>query len=627
MNARIRSTTAGTLVLASLVTAAFSCAPRGGSETPAPPEPGKITVRDGIRERLAEPDTAWAVADTVAAERTRALVLAFYAGRDDKPAWIHGTKLDDELDVLLDRLGRADEVGLDSTDYDAERLRRMVAAARRQKRARGDAHMRALARLDVQATWSYLRFAGHLAHGRVPVAALDPDWVSADTSAARWTHQLDQALHRHAVAESLAAMEPGHEGYRRLKTALADYRAIAARGGWGYVAPGAPIRTGDRGPRVAALIRRLAATGELRGAVLDTTVDRRVERAIGDFQARHGIPRSGVAGEVTIAQLNVPVGERMRRMALDLERWRWLPDSLGARHVAVNIPAYRLDLVRAGRIERSMRVVVGKKKSPTPVFSDQITYMDLNPTWTVPKSILVDEIWPSFRKKPDFFVANRMRVVPLARAQRDTSIDPTTVPWKKVAEDSFPFMVIQDAGPENPLGRVKLMCPNEYDVYLHDTPARDRFGAAQRDFSHGCVRVLGAEELADSLLSFPAGDTSRVIAMLADSAWRRLRLPKAVPVHVLYWTAWVDDDGKVQFRDDVYGLDRRLEQALARDSVWSFQLNPDVALSPFWLAAREANVKARKEAEAKAAKAAARAKAKAAAEAEKAARVARADED
>src|SRR5262249_43948293 len=188
-------------------------------------------------------------------------------------------------------------------------------------------------------------------------------------------------------------LEPRHLGYRRLRDALARYRLIAAGGGWPTLPPGPPLKVGDEGQRVALLVRRLIVTGDLRGPHA-SVFDRGLERAVGDFQARHGIPRSGVAGEATREALNVPVASRIETMALNLERWRWLPDSLPQPYVMVNIPAYRLDFVRANRVQRTFRVVVGRKRSPTPVFSDQIAYLELNPTWTLPRSVLVKEIVP-----------------------------------------------------------------------------------------------------------------------------------------------------------------------------------------------------------------------------------------
>jgi murein L,D-transpeptidase YcbB/YkuD len=228
--------------------------------------------------------------------------------------------------------------------------------------------------------------------------------------------------------------------------------------------------------------------------------------------------------------------------------------------------------------------VVGKRTSPTPVFSDAVAYVDVNPTWTLPPSVVQKELPSEMRRNPDYLAANRMYVVSIADAKRDT-IDPTTVPWKQAVSDSFPYLIIQRAGPDNPLGQVKLMCPNEYDVYLHDSPQRSRFGVAVRDYSHGCVRVEEAVELADSLLAPVLADSVRVDSLVARGTWRRVRLSRPIPVHFLYWTAWADSVGRVCYRDDIYGLEQRLDAALGTRTPKQLVLNPKVEISPYWLAA------------------------------------------
>jgi len=193
------------------------------------------------------------------------------------------------------------------------------------------------------------------------------------------------------------------------------------------------------------------------------------------------------------------------------------------------------------------------------------------------------EIVPALKRHHDYLEVNHMHVISIASAKRDT-VDPKDVPWKDAASDSFLFLVVQDAGPENPLGHIKLMCPNEYDVYLHDTPQRSRFGVATRDYSHGCVRVEEAVELADSLLSWVNGDSMRIDTMLTASLdLKRVRLKQGVPVHFMYWTAYVDSLGRVAFRDDLYGLDQRMDTALRTHRWADFELNPGVSLSPFWV--------------------------------------------
>lgn len=587
-------------LVVALLAALAGCAP----ERPVAKAPPRRTptVREEIRAWIAREDsTTHAAPDTTDAERRWAALVAFYAERKGKPAWSDGKRLRPEADTLVAQVAGAMRWGLDPRDYDAPQLTPLHARLR-ETPAPGDTTVpAAFAQFDVRATAAVLRLAADLGHGLTPARVLDPDWTRGrDTTV---TPAVLEAIGRHHALGHVVALEPRHLGYRRLRAALERMLADAAAGGWPQVPAGPKLERGARGPRVAALVRRLVATGDLRGAVTDTVVDARVMRAIGDFQSRHGIPRSGVVGEVTRTALNVPVATRIRQVALNLERWRWLPAELGGRHLTVNLPAYRVDLMRGDTLEVALRAVVGKRRSPTPVFTDAIAYIDLNPTWSVPKSILTAEVLPAMRKDPEYLAKHRMRVVSWG-GDRAASLDPATIPWKDAAADTFRWFVIADAGPENPLGRIKFMCPNEYDVYLHDSPQRERFGVSSRDFSHGCVRVAEPEALADSLLGPLPGDTANVAGLLADGQWRRLRLARPIPVHFLYWTAWVDDSARVQFRDDLYGLDARLDSALVARNWDTFQLNPGVSLSPLWMEAqareeaRKAELQAKKAADA-----------------------------
>jgi L,D-transpeptidase YcbB len=548
----------------------------------APP----TSARDEISRLLGAGVASLGVADTSGADSTWAQVQEFYAQRGNRPVWT-GRGPHRELKLLVQLFERADEAGLDPGDYGAPQLTWLLEQARRGGPSGRRIRPLVLGRVDVRATYGCLRMARHLSGGRVPRGILDPDWTPP-SRALDWRETLKRCIDH--PARTLAAVEPTHLGYRRLRDALALYRWVAAGGGWPDVPPGPPLGLGDRGPRVALLARRLEASGDLPFTMRDTVFDRRMVQAVGDYQSRLGIPRSGILGEASRAALNVPVETRIHQMELNLERWRWLPDQLGDQRVEINIPAYRLELKRGERVTRTMRVVVGRRRSPTPVFSDQLTYVELNPTWTLPPSVVIKEIVPALKREHDYLEKNHMFVVSIAGAQRDT-VDVRKVPWKDAAADTFHYLVVQEAGPDNPLGRIKLMCPNEYDVYLHDTPQRSRFSVAVRDYSHGCVRVEEALELADSLVAGAPGDTALIDTLAVSGAWKRMRLRVPVPVHFMYWTAWADSAGRMNFRDDLYGLDARLDQALRRHDTEHFALNPGVELSPFWVAA-EARMRA-----------------------------------
>jgi len=276
-----------------------------------------------------------------------------------------------------------------------------------------------------------------------------------------------------------------------------------------------------------------------------------------------GLEPDGVVRPEVVEQLDVPVGVRIRQIELNLERRRWVPDSLRqGRYVEVNIPSFTLEVVEGGTTPLAMRVVVGKQFTPTPVFSDQISYLVFNPTWNVPASIARREILPALQKDPDYLAKNGLRLFESDAADA-REVDPHEVRWNDTDSTSFTYSVRGDPSEQNPLGHVKFMCPNQYDVYLHDTPSGHLFGARERGFSHGCIRVEHPRELADYLLrGKPGWDDARVAAAFDTSRNAAVTLPQPVPVHIVYWTAYVDDAGRLQLRDDIYGLDRLLDQTI-----------------------------------------------------------------
>jgi murein L,D-transpeptidase YcbB/YkuD len=310
---------------------------------------------------------------------------------------------------------------------------------------------------------------------------------------------LETALASGDIARALQTLVPREYGYRRLREALARYREVAAGGGWPAIPAGATLQLGERSAAVAALRQRLRLEddllpGEERGGDLDL-FDGAVERALTRFQRRHGMAPDGAVSAATRAELNVSVERRVEQLELNLERWRWLPNDLGRRRLIVNIAAYQLEVVEDGAVVLAMRVVVGRRYHRTPVLSDTIRYLVVNPYWHVPRSIAAGELLPKIRRNPSYLANNRLRVFPILGADA-REVDPKTVDWAAITPARFPFRLRQDPGPLNALGRVKFMFLNKYNVYLHDTPAGPLFEEAQRDFSHGCIRVEQPIELA-----------------------------------------------------------------------------------------------------------------------------------
>jgi len=524
-------------------------------------------VAKQIRVRIQKRDFTLRAISQREAARTWDLTRAFYRARRYRPAWTDGRGPVGDAGQFTDVLARAGEEGLDPRDYDAAELAADV------KRLQPGILQEApdatvLADLDLRLTFAYFRYGYHLLNGRAPREALDPEWV-ASSRKVDLPANLKQGLARHDIPGSLAELAPKDPRYVKLKEAWTRYADLAARGGWPAVPPGPPLRPGASGPRVEALARRLAAGGDLAGPAT-SSFDGRVQEAVRAFQARHGLEPTGVADATTVAALNIPVERRMRQIQMNLERWRWLPSDLGPDYIQVNIPDFRLDVMNGGRSVMNMKVVVGKRMSPTPMFTDRVVSVELNPYWNIPASIARNEILPAIAQDPDYLSRNHMAVVSKSGSE---VVDAGGVDWSDTSA-SFPYALRQEPGPDNPLGRIKFVLPNEYDVYLHDTPAGHLFNVKERDFSHGCIRVEHPLELAEYLLQGrPEGSPERLEEMIQSGEHKEIPAVRKLPVDILYWTAWVDPNGVVEFRDDVYGHDVRLDAALRQGRMSSFRVN------------------------------------------------------
>ena len=492
------------------------------------------------------------------------LVLpSFYERRLYRPAWSdeHGpTRLADDL---IAALRRADLEGLRSEDYHLAGIETVLAAARTDAK-RGPALVPdRWAELDLLLTDAFLVYGAHLLAGRVNPETLRPEWVS-NRRTADIAVVLEAALASGNIAGTLASLDPPEVGFRRLREALAHYREVSATGGWPVIPDGSTLRLGERSGSVAALRERLRLEDDL-GPVETQDAelfDEPVEQAVKKFQDRHGLTADGVVSAATRAELNVAVERRVEQLELNLERWRWLPKDLGRRHIIVNIAAFELEVVDEGAVVLAMRVVVGRPFNRTPVLSDTMRYLVLNPYWHVPSNIATTELLPKLKRDPSYLARYKLRVFPSSRLDAQ-EVDPATVDWSTITAAHFPFLLRQDPGPRNALGRIKFMFLNKYHIYLHDTPARPLFEETQRDFSHGCIRIQHPIELAVYLLrNDPRWNRDALLAALDDAEDRSVPLPEPMPIHLLYWTAWADQDGTIEFRRDIHDRDTPLWKAL-----------------------------------------------------------------
>jgi murein L,D-transpeptidase YcbB/YkuD len=532
-----------------------------------------------LRAQLIAPVPKWVPGDDVSRRRLWTEVRSIYASHNTHLLWSNDGEPSASARAYLSALAEAPREGLDPGDYGVRALRQQFAARKLKGPTRPEIEASRIAALDVRFTASFLGYTRALREGRLPASVLDPDWV-----ALRDTLDLDAAL-THVTRSPHAARWAADLGrtdraYKALRDALRRYREIEARGGWPVIPGGAMLRAGMTDERCRALRARLAASGELLHVTDGTQFDSALEDALRRYQANVGLDVTGQLDDVTRRSLNVSVTERCQTIALNLERARWMPQTLPDPLIRVNIPESELRVIQQGGDSLSMRVVVGSPSDPTPIFADVVTYLEFHPTWGVPKKILVNEMLPKFKKNKDYFTTNNIRMFDI-HPEIPQEVDPRDVPWQRVDEDTFPYIARQDAGRQNPLGEIKFMCPNEYDVYLHDTPAHRFFERNTRFLSHGCVRVQDPLALATYLLrDTPLAAPESLAAIMADSTWRRVGLKRRVPVLVEYRTAWVDEQGVLNFRPDVYGLDRRLAEALATSRGSDFEINPLVLRNP-----------------------------------------------
>ncbi len=474
----------------------------------------------------------------------------FYRARGFAPAWDPDDGGAERAAALITALARAEDHGLDPGDYHLDGIRSRLAPS-------GE---RAAAESELLLTDAFLRYATHVRSGRLRPEEVEPDWGIAPARFDPGT-ALARAIEEPRTFQArLDSLPPPAEGYRRLVEALRDYRALAALGAWPVVPAGPSLEPRQRDARVPTLRRRLAAEDRVVVRAAGTDYDVELDRAVRRFQARHGLVVDGIVGSATLRELNVPAGERVRQIGLNLERWRWLPRDLAPGRIAVNAADATLQVVAEGRVVLRSRVVVGDLQHPTPVAQARLDAIILNPPWNVPASIAGAEILPLLRMNPryladnDIVILDRQATDPFGRA----------VDWSAVPAQPFPFRLQQRPGPKNPLGRIKFDIPNRFDVYLHDTPARSLFARPVRTASHGCIRVERALDLAAYVLDLEPEPWNRSMLEEAIAAGRgqQIRLHRSLPVYILYWTAFVGEDGALQFREDVYGRDQRLAAAL-----------------------------------------------------------------
>lgn len=505
--------------------------------------PLQLAIRKEITSRSAK-------ASSESLRKRISAIEAFYIENEFAPIWIKDGGPTRSARELVEALNRADEHGLVPGDYDAEELFQKV----------GVGNETTLADLEVHLSTSVVSFAQHLNAGR-----LNPREVNRETviypDAIAPAQLLSKAAKTGNIKAFLRLLAPHTPRYERLRLAVTSYRRVAENGGWPAIPEGEVLKPGMEDPRIPVLRQRLTISGDLEPgeAAVPNQYDDKLVKAVESFQSRHGLEIDGVIGGNTLKELNVGIEERIATMIYNLERRRWMQNDYGRYYIFANLADQVVKVVRDEKTIHAELIQVGKPYHRTPVFSDELEYVEINPYWNVPKSIAVNEMLPKLQQNPVHYASQGFEVL-----NGGSAVPASAVPWHAYSMANFPVRLRQGPGKNNALGRIKFMFPNKFNVYMHDTPSKQNFSRASRFFSHGCLRLKDPLKMAEVLLADQGWTRGKIDAVVSSGKRTVVKLDQKIPVHIAYLTAWVNKDGSVHFRRDVYGRDPILAEALSR---------------------------------------------------------------
>lgn len=479
-------------------------------------------------------------------------LLEAYRDNGFRPLWTDR----EDIAELLELIEKAPAHGLNPEDYGLAELQELLILWQNEPTSEREA------KAEILMTESLVRYAFHRRLGKVNAHDMDADInfrreAFSDLSA---LESVQAAMNAPSLQSFVDQIAPSGPYYQALQYWLEIYQGMQASGGWSPVPAGPTLRLGDRGSRVAALRARLAVSGEWQDpqAVDPSYFDRELETAVKAFQLRHALEADGLAGAQTVEAINVPIEARIDQLRASLERLRWVNQEADDTLVAVNIAGYRAMFFRQGRIIWTTRAMVGTNYRKTPIFGGDIAYMEFNPTWTIPPTILRNDTLPAIKRDPTYLERKNIRVID----RKGAIVDPATVDWSRYST-TIPYTLRQDPGPQNALGTVKFIFPNKHLVFLHDTPNTELFNRPERAFSSGCIRVEDPLRLAELLLDDADRYRRSDLQSIIDSRrTQRINLSPNIPVLIIYLTADIDNDGSVRFLKDIYDRDPAVLAAL-----------------------------------------------------------------
>ncbi|MEO1052354.1 MAG: L,D-transpeptidase family protein [Bacteroidota bacterium] len=473
-------------------------------------------------------------------------VKAFYARRGFQKAWLNTDGR--VIRRLYDFAVHMPEEGLASAGYHVDVLGQWLGVKDNEQSIMPYSYEA----LEYLLTDTYITMSKHLHNGQYDDHLMQNGWGVDNDFSCSINFILEEALQRNRILESLEAINSDNQRYIDLKRALHRYDKLANAGGWDSLDIDLPLKLGDSTAAVNKVRQRLLAEGffDRECSTTDTVYDDEIMHAIARFQISHGLEPDGNIGKRTLGMLNVPVDQKVRIIKVNMERMRWLNGHFDQKHVMINVPTYTLTTSSGEKDGLEMPIVVGKPSRETPLFSSEIKYVTLNPYWSVPPTILSQDVLPKIKNDPSYLAKHNMSII---NGSND-NISADSVDW----QGRFRYTLRQMPGPSNPLGRLKFYLDNDQAIYLHDTPSRTKFKQANRALSSGCIRLSEPVKLAANLLSDKGWTEEQVQQKIDRGIPSSVLLSEPVEVHIVYFTVWPDDEGNILFAQDIYGLDKEM---------------------------------------------------------------------
>lgn len=483
---------------------------------------------------------------------TSEVLRLFYKRSQCSPVWSHEQSIDADAILLVYALRDSQYEGLNSYDprYNLESLIVLLNSIQSDVAAKNNPKV--FAQLDILLSDAYFMLGKDLYYGLTPRNMVTDQWKRDPKKSLNLALYLENALENNTVDESIKELSPSASGYKALQNLLMKYYKLQEAGRWKEVA------SSDTPEEIKERLRIEGYLGP------DENSDEEYIDALKNFQKHHGIKSDGVIGIETLSKMNISVEEKILSIRLNMERWRWMPSEMENSYISVDIPDFSLRVVENNETLLQMKAVVGKDERPTPIFNAMMSYIVINPYWNVPPTIVREDLVPAVRKSIDYLKKNNIRIFKNGNNAEKNEIDPSSVDWKRINANASPYVFRQDSGEKNPLGRIKFIFPNPYDVYIHDTPHKHLFERKERNFSSGCIRIEEPVKLATYLLNreVNAFEDRNVSALIAANKNKTIPLAKKIKVYINYWTVWVDDEGNAEFRGDLYGYDGALAEIL-----------------------------------------------------------------